>query len=249
MAHSKDKNFVPIDANHVSVEFAERVSKMFENSLDGPFEEEQEITTNLLSKAALDVNHPSSVSLRSRKRPNLRIIPAYSSPETENIITPVSKIPNYFSALSVMMDPNRDRVSIQLESSLKTKIINLAMENETSAAGVMNSVLRDAFPESWESKENYFNLKREPLRIEDKAYFKYDWNTKFAQRQINSAKNAAKSRINFRLPSDLKEFLLKKANEYTCLLTFNQLIETTLELALDDEDDLHLLYNANNEPT
>lgn len=246
MTGRESEHGIQIDDSHLNVS---KLKQDLEEYIQNPDEVEG---APLLQEASF--TQENSISPTPERRPHLRILPAFpdklvhvSDLTNPKVVTPQT------GHVSKLLKRNDNRASIRIESELKQKIVDTAINTGFSTGLIIVSALRNAFPDSWENDEERRNFEKFYFHNNKPVSGKlngHDLDSKYAQRIFNSISEDQKSGMNFMLPRDLKAFLEEKANDPKCMLSFRQLIETTLEWELDDKNDyIQYLTDQHNEPS
>ncbi|MCU7840532.1 MAG: hypothetical protein KZQ94_14270 [Candidatus Thiodiazotropha sp. (ex Troendleina suluensis)] len=148
MAQDKDKSPLRIDTSHLSDDFAGKVAQMFQEHLQNPQEEvdappwlnasppkENAISPTIQKIGFLDI--------RNTQASNEEIGTDMGS---EIQLQPGETVPLFNDTFL-----RRTYLSIQIKDSLKQTIIRAAKATNTSPTAVIESSLRNTFPDSWES--------------------------------------------------------------------------------------------------
>lgn len=216
MAKDKDELPLRIDTSHLSDDFADKVAQMVQEHLQNPQEEvdvppwltispskENSISPAIQKTGVLDIHNTQASNEEIR-----------SDMGNEIQLQPGEAVPLFNDAFI-----RRTDLSIQIKDSLKQVIIEAAETTNTSSSAVIESSLRNTFPNSWESdlakQFHEFNMPSEVLSVTRESYSK--------------GAGDAYSEIEFSLPDKLLDYLVDNINDRASFISFDEAIEQALE--------------------
>lgn len=214
MAQDEDKILTQIDTSHLSDDFAEKVTQMVQNHLQNPHAVQTPPWLDIYSEE-------NSISPAVKKPEFLDVRASQASNETNNAATrsnlelqPGEAVPLFTDAFI-----RRTELSIQIKNSLKQTIINAAKAKNTSPTAIIESSLRNTFPDSWESDlEKQFHVSLLPEGILTAARGKP---TKGVSEHYTE--------IEFSLSDKLLAYLVGNINDRDVYISLDKALEQALE--------------------
>ena len=216
MEQDKDKSPSRIDTSNLSGDFSSKVSQMVKDYLDNPRQE-----TDTPSWLTISQPKDSAISPTIQK-PEI-LVAGNKSTVNEEIgadnasnlqLQPGQAVPLFNDAFI-----RRTDLSIQIKDSLKQAIDKSAEATNTSSSAVIESSLRNTFPDSWESDlEKQFHeihMPREVLSI--------------AREHYSNEASDTYSEIEFSLPDKLLNYVVDNINDRASFISFDEAIEQALE--------------------